>query len=54
MCVIFYDRCWVEHIPFVCMVKFQFLTHLPADHLADPVVSNLISFCANLLHSLIM
>ena len=38
----FYDRCWVVHIPFVCMVKFKFLVHLPVDHLADPVVSSLI------------
>ena len=22
MCVIFLDKCWVVHIPFVCMVKF--------------------------------
>ena len=30
------------HIPFVRMVKFKFLAHLPGDHLADPVVSSLI------------
>ena len=30
------------HIPFVCMVKFQFLAHLPVDHLADPIMSSLI------------
>ena len=23
--------CWVAHIPFVCMVKFKFLAHLPAE-----------------------
>ena len=42
------------HIPFVGMVKFKFLAHFPVDYLADPVVSSLYSFCANLLHSLIM
>ena len=36
------------------MVKFQFHALFPVDHLAHPVVSSLISFCANLLHSLIM
>ena len=30
------------HIPFVSMVKFKFLAHLPVDHLAHPVVSSLI------------
>ena len=29
------------YIPFVCMVKFQFLVHLPVDHLAHPVLSYL-------------
>ena len=24
---IFSDKCWVVHIPFVCMVEFKFLTH---------------------------
>ena len=43
LCVIFLDSCWVVHIPFVHMVKFKFLAHLPVDHLPDPVV-----FC--LLH----
>ena len=45
------DRCWVVHIPFVRMVKFKFLAHLPVYYLSDPV---LYSFCANLPHSLIM
>ena len=36
------------------MVNFKFLAHLPVDPLANPAVSCLISFCANLLHSLIM
>ena len=42
MRVIFLDRCWVVHIPFVDMVKFEFLAHLPVDHVAHPVVSSLI------------
>ena len=41
LCVSFF-RCWVVHIPFVRMVKFQFLVHLPVDHLAHSVVSSLI------------
>ena len=40
MRVIFQDRCWVVHIPFVCMVKFKFLAHLPVDHFADPIMSS--------------
>ena len=44
MCVIFYDKCWVVHMPFIPMVKFHFLAHLPVDHIADPVVSSLIFF----------
>ena len=43
-----------KHLPFVRMVKFKFLAHLQADHLAQPVHLVLYSFCANLLHSLIM
>ena len=35
----------------VCMSKSHRIAHLPVDHLADLV---LYSFCANLLHSLIM
>ena len=42
VCVIFYDRCWVVHIPFVGMVKFKYLAHFPVDHLAHTVVSSLI------------
>ena len=42
LCVILQDRCWFVHIPFVRMVKFKFLAHLPVDHLADLVVSSLI------------
>ena len=42
MCLIFWDRCWVVYLPFVCMVKFKFLAHLPVDHLARSVVSSLI------------
>ena len=54
LCVISQDRCWVEHIPFVCMVKFKFLAHFPVDHLPTQSRLTLYSFCANLLHSLIM
>ena len=32
------------HIPFVSMVKFQFLEQFPVDHLSHPVVSNLVLF----------
>ena len=42
MCEIFQDSCWVVHIPFVRMVKFKFLAHLPVDHLVHQVVSSLI------------
>ena len=42
MCVIFLDRCWVVHIPFVCIVKFKFIAHLPVDHLTSLVVSSLV------------
>ena len=44
MSVIFLDKCWVLHIPFVCMVKFKFLAHFPVDHLAHPVVFSLLLF----------
>ena len=37
-------RCWVLHIPFVRMVKFQFLAQFPVDDLAYSVVSSLILF----------
>ena len=36
------------------MVELKFPAHFPVNHLADPVMSRLNSFCANLLHSLIM
>ena len=41
VCIILQDCCWVVHIPFVHMVKFQFLAHFPVDHLGHPVVSRL-------------
>ena len=34
--------CRVVHIPFVRKLKFKFLTHLPLDHFAHPVMSSLI------------
>ena len=52
MCVIFLDKCWVGDIPFVRMVTFEFLAHLPMDHLAYPVMSSL--SLSVLLQSLIM
>ena len=54
LCVIFQDSCWVLHIPFVHMVKFQFLAHL--QWITLPTQSRLVlyPFYANLLHSLIM
>ena len=43
LCVLFSrDSWWVVHIPFVCMVKFKFLAHIPVYHLDDPIVSSLI------------
>ena len=55
MRVILQDSCCVVHIPFVHMVNFEFLSHLPVDHLAPPFVSSLIIFlCFNLPHSFIM
>ena len=44
LCIIFSDRCWVMHIPFVGKVKFKFLAHFPVDHLAHPVLSSLVPF----------
>ena len=54
MRLILRDRLWVVHIPFVRMFKFQFFAQFLVNHLTHPVVSNLIIFYANLLHSLIM
>ena len=43
LCVSFSrDICWVLHIPFVHMVKFQFLAQFPVDHFAHSVMSSLI------------
>ena len=42
MRVIFWDRCRVVHIPFVCMVELKFPAHFLVDHLADPVVPRII------------
>ena len=44
VCLILLNRFWVVHIPFVRMVKFQFLAQFQIDHLAHPVVSNLTLF----------
>ena len=42
LCVFLQDKCWVVHIPFGRMVKFEILAQLPVNHLAHPVVSSLI------------
>ena len=34
--LILHERIWVVHIPFVHMVKLQFLTLFPLDHFAHP------------------
>ena len=38
------ERFWVMDIPFVRMIKFEFLAHFPGDHLAHPFVSSLVLF----------
>ena len=43
-CVIIRDRCWVVHIPFVRVVKFQFLAQFLMDHFAYSIGSCLIVF----------
>ena len=44
--LIFQDRFWVVHIPFVRMVKLQLLAQFPVDPLAHTVVLSLIfSLC---------
>ena len=48
------ERFWVKHVPFVGMVKFKFLAQFLVDHLSHPIISSLINFLANLLHSLII
>ena len=48
MRLIFQNRFCVVRIPFIRMVKFQFLAQFPVDHLSHSV---LYSFWANLLHS---
>ena len=38
MRVIFQDRCWAVHIPFVRIIELKYLAQLPVDHFAHPVV----------------
>ena len=45
--LIIQDRCWVVHIAFVRMVKFQF----PMYHIAHPVVPIIIIFSLCILHT---
>ena len=40
--LILQDRCWVVHIPFLRMVKFNFLAQFPVDNIAHPVKSIII------------
>ena len=40
VCVILQERYCIVNIPFVRMVKFKFLVHLPVNHLAHPAVSS--------------
>ena len=54
MYAILHERCLLVHIPFVRKVKFKYLADLPVDHLATQSCLVLYSFCANLLHSLII
>ena len=42
MCVIAQNKCWVEHLPFLRMVKFHFLSQFSVDHIAHQVVSSLL------------
>ena len=42
VCAFLQDRCWVVHLPFIRLVKFEFLLHLPVDQLSHPVVSIII------------
>ena len=42
--LILLDRFWIVDIPFVRMVKFQFLAQFPVDHLVHPIASCLILF----------
>ena len=53
-CLILQDKFWVVHIPFLRMVKLQFLIQFHGDYFLHPVVPSLIPSCANLTHSLIM
>ena len=52
VCLILQDGFRVVHIPFVCMVNFQFLAQFPVDHLPTQSCLVFYSFCASLLYSL--
>ena len=54
MRLIFQNGFWVVHISFFCMVKFKLLSQFPVDYLLYPIMSSLILFGADLLHSRIM
>ena len=42
--LIFLDRFWFVHTPFVSMVKFELLAQFPVGHLSHPVVPSLVFF----------
>ena len=54
LCVILQDWCWVVHIPWVRMVNFKLLHNSHWITLLTQSCLVLYSFCANLLHSLII
>ena len=43
MRLIFSERFWFVHKPFVSSVKFQFLAQFPVDHLSHPTMPSLVS-----------
>ena len=51
--LILQDRCWVVHIPFVRMVKLQFLAQFLIDHLVPSVMSRLKLFLASFAYYVI-
>ena len=42
MHLLFLDKFWFMHIPFVSMVKFLFLALFPVDHFSFPVILSLV------------
>ena len=52
--LIFEDRFWVEHIPFVRVIKCKLLAQFPVDHLFHPVLSSQILLVVVLLLRLVL